>query len=98
MGGPGSPPEEQFHQFPVPRRRDFFLGVLLRNLDLEPTGPFTEETDEDAYAPKPELDGPTLVELVEHLLPMSENGFLREYADSPISRPAETVHVNRPER
>lgn len=47
---------------------------------------FAQETEEPAYTPKPEFDGPTLIELAEHLLPTPENQFLRQYEDSPISR------------
>lgn len=79
------------HRGPIPRELRPLMGNRVYGCDIcQEVCPFNQrfakETDEAAYAPKPELDGPTLVELAERLLPMSENGFLREYADSPISR------------
>ncbi|MFP3948309.1 MAG: tRNA epoxyqueuosine(34) reductase QueG [Longimicrobiales bacterium] len=79
------------HRGPIPRELRPLMGNRVYGCDIcQEACPFNqrfaEETDEEAYAPKPELDGPTLVQLAEHLLPMSENEFLRVYEDSPISR------------
>ncbi|MDX1568711.1 MAG: tRNA epoxyqueuosine(34) reductase QueG [Longimicrobiales bacterium] len=79
------------HRGPIPRELRPLMGNRVYGCDIcQEVCPFNvrfaEETRESAYAPKPELDGPTLVELAEHLLPMSENEFLRVYEDSPISR------------
>ena len=41
---------------------------------------------EPAYAPRSDLDGPTLIDLATRLLEMSGKAFLREFADSPLSR------------
>ena len=47
---------------------------------------FAAPTAEPAYAPRSDLDGPTLVDLATRLLEMSGKAFLREFADSPLSR------------
>jgi epoxyqueuosine reductase len=47
---------------------------------------FAEVSQEEAYSPGSDLDGPKLVELAERLLGMSGKGFLREFAGSPVSR------------
>ncbi len=47
---------------------------------------FSAPAKESAYAPRPELDHPSLIDLATRLLEMSGKGFLREYRDSPVSR------------
>ena len=47
---------------------------------------FAAPTAEPAYAPHPDLDGPTLIGLAARLLEMSGKAFIREFADSPVSR------------
>ncbi len=50
------------------------------------TGPATESAAESAYAPRPGLDGASLIDLATRLLAMSGKGFLREFQGSPVSR------------
>ena len=47
---------------------------------------FSAPAPEPAYAPRPELDNPSLIDLATRLLEMSGKAFLREYRDSPVSR------------
>ena len=47
---------------------------------------FAAPTAEPAYAPRSDLDGPSLIDLATRLLDMSGKAFLREFADSPLSR------------
>ena len=47
---------------------------------------FAAPTAEPAYAPRSDLDGPSLIDLATRLLDMSGKAFLREFADSPVSR------------
>lgn len=47
---------------------------------------FSAPSGEPAYAPRPELDNPSLIDLATRLLEMSGKAFLREYRDSPVSR------------
>ena len=47
---------------------------------------FSALSGESAYAPRPELDNPSLIDLATRLLEMSGKAFLREYRDSPVSR------------
>ena len=49
-------------------------------------GKFAAPTSEPAYAPRADLDGPSLTALATRLLDMSGKAFLREFADSPVSR------------
>jgi epoxyqueuosine reductase len=42
---------------------------------------------EPAYAPRPELDGPHLLDWMERILPMSGKEYLRAHAGSPLARP-----------
>jgi len=79
------------HRGPIPRALRPLIGNRVFGCDIcQEVCPwnqrFAEETGEDAYRPKPEFDGPSLVELADRLLDMSENGFLRVYADSAASR------------
>ena len=47
---------------------------------------FSAPSNEPAYAPRPEVDNPTLIDLATRLLEMSGKAFLRDYRDSPVSR------------
>ncbi len=47
---------------------------------------FAESSDEPAYLPRVEFDGPALIELAERLLGMSGKAFNREFAGSPVVR------------
>ena len=47
---------------------------------------FSAPSGEPAYAPRPELDNPSLIDLATRLLEMSGKAFLREYRGSPVSR------------
>ena len=47
---------------------------------------FATPAREPAYAPRAELDGPSLIDLATRLLALSGKAFLREFADSPVSR------------
>ena len=47
---------------------------------------FSAPAPEPAYAPRAELDNPSLIDLATRLLEMSGKAFLREYRDSPVSR------------
>ncbi len=48
---------------------------------------FAKEASLPAFAPRADLDGVGLVELALRILEMSEKGYQREFADSPLSRP-----------
>ncbi|NIP60276.1 MAG: tRNA epoxyqueuosine(34) reductase QueG, partial [Gemmatimonadetes bacterium] len=79
------------HRGPIPRQLRPLIGNRVYGCDIcQEVCPwnvkFAEPTDEPAYASRPELDGPTLIALAHRLLGMGENEFLREYADSAISR------------
>jgi len=50
------------------------------------TRKFSFPSSEPSYSPRSELDGPTLVELAERLLSLSERGFRRAFAGSPVLR------------
>jgi epoxyqueuosine reductase len=47
---------------------------------------FATPTEEAAYAPSQELDGPALIELADRILPLSGKGFARQYLSSPLLR------------
>jgi len=47
---------------------------------------FARAAGEDAYAPRDELDGPSLLELAESLLGMDEDGFRERFRRSPVRR------------
>ena len=47
---------------------------------------FSTSSREPDYAPRPELDNPSLIGLAKRLLEMSGKAFLREYRDSPVAR------------
>ena len=49
-------------------------------------GKFAAPTAEPAYAPRTDLDGPSLIDLATRILDMSGKAFQREFADSPVSR------------
>jgi epoxyqueuosine reductase len=48
---------------------------------------FAEPSAEPAYTARSDLDGPSLIELTERLLVMSEKAYQREFASSPLARP-----------
>jgi len=50
-------------------------------------GRFATPTDEPEYQPRPDLDQPSLLELTERLLAMSEKQYQREFRGSPLARP-----------
>jgi epoxyqueuosine reductase len=50
------------------------------------THKFSRPSEEPAYAARPDLDGPPLIELAERLLSMSGKGFTRAFAGSPVLR------------
>ena len=50
-------------------------------------GRFATPTDEPEYQPRPDLDHPSLLELTERLLSMSEKQYQREFRGSPLARP-----------
>ena len=47
---------------------------------------FSVPSSEPGYAPRPELDGPPLIEFAERLLSLSGRGFRRAFAGSPVLR------------
>jgi epoxyqueuosine reductase len=47
---------------------------------------FARSTNEPAYASRPELDGPSLVELADILLAVDESGFRKKFGKSPVVR------------
>lgn len=50
-------------------------------------GRLAAERAEEAFEPRPDLHGSALVAFADRLLDMSEKGYQRAYADSPIARP-----------
>jgi epoxyqueuosine reductase len=76
---------------PIPRRLRPRMGNRVFGCDIcQEVCPWNEKfataSDEAAYSPRAELDGPTLIELAERLLGMSGKGFAREFAGSPVVR------------
>ena len=76
---------------PIPAELRPLMGNRVYGCDIcQEVCPFTSKfsvpTSEPAYAPTSDLDGPPLIELAERLLSLSGKGFLREFADSPVTR------------
>jgi epoxyqueuosine reductase len=77
---------------PIPRQHRSAMGNRVFGCDIcQEVCPwnqkFARPTNEPRYAPRADLDGPGLVELAERVLEMSEKGYQRAFADSPLSRP-----------
>ncbi len=76
---------------PIPRELRPLMGNRVYGCDIcQEVCPwnekFAEESDEPAYRAREGLDGPALVDLATRLLGLSEKGFLREFAGSPVTR------------
>ncbi|MCH7564171.1 MAG: tRNA epoxyqueuosine(34) reductase QueG [Gemmatimonadetes bacterium] len=79
------------HRGPIPRELRALMGNRVYGCDIcQEVCPwnerFAEPSDELAYRATEGLDGPTLVDLAERLLGLTEKGFLREFAGSPMTR------------
>ncbi len=77
---------------PIPEKLRPAIGNRVFGCDIcQEVCPWNEKfaapASEPAYAPRSDLDGPLLVDLAARLLDMSGKAFLREFADSPLSRP-----------
>ncbi len=76
---------------PIPAELRPQMGNRVYGCDIcQEVCPFTNKfsvpSTEPSYSPRSELDGPSLIELAERLLSLSGKGFLREFADSPVTR------------
>ncbi|GMR12206.1 MAG: tRNA epoxyqueuosine(34) reductase QueG [Gemmatimonadota bacterium] len=79
------------HRGPIPRELRRLMGNRIYGCDIcQEVCPWNEKFAgpgaELAYRAREGLDGPTLVDLTERLLGLSERGFLREFAGSPMMR------------
>jgi len=79
------------HRGPIPREFRAPMGNRVYGCDIcQEVCPwnekFAEPSDALAYRATEGLDGPTLVDLAERLLGLTEKGFLREFAGSPMTR------------
>ncbi len=79
------------HHGPIARELRPLMGNRVYGCDIcQEVCPwnekFAEPSDEPAYRAREGLDGPALVLLAERLLGLSEKGFLREFAGSPVTR------------
>jgi epoxyqueuosine reductase len=76
---------------PIPRELRPAMGNRVFGCDIcqevcPYTHKFSRPSQEPAYAARPDLDGPPLIELTSQVLSMSGKGYLRAFAGSPVSR------------
>ena len=79
------------HRGPIPRELRALMGNRVYGCDIcQEVCPwnvqFAQPSDEIAYRATEGLAGPTLVDLAARLLGLTEKGFLREFAGSPMTR------------